>query len=99
MELLEAIWFSFMPLVEEPDRWRLDKMGVPISPLEAVPDGNCRRHAVQAGVSYSGADGFIEIASHDAALVAPGKPSLLEFDDTLPDLRGGMHFNLCNNVW
>ena len=69
--LPEAIWFSFVPLVAEPDLWCMDKMGVPVSPLEVVSNGNRTLHAVQAGVSYRGPDGSMEIASLDAALVGP----------------------------
>ncbi|NOG48471.1 MAG: hypothetical protein HND48_02750 [Chloroflexi bacterium] len=32
-------------------------------------------------------------------LVAPGRPSLLDFHNRLPDMSGGVHFNLYNNVW
>ena len=32
-------------------------------------------------------------------LVAPGKPSLLDFNNDQPDMNGGMHFNLYNNIW
>ena len=32
-------------------------------------------------------------------LVAPGEPSLLDFNDRQPPLERGMHFNLYNNVW
>ena len=35
----------------------------------------------------------------DAALVAPGEPSLLNFNSDLPRLAKGAHFNLYNNVW
>ena len=44
------------------------------------------------------ADRF-EVCSLDAPLVAPGAPALLDFHNRLPDMRGGIHFNLYNNVW
>ncbi|WNR45297.1 DUF5054 domain-containing protein [Paenibacillus roseipurpureus] len=38
--LPEALWFSFIPQVDNPNRWRLDKLGERISPLDVVKDGN-----------------------------------------------------------
>jgi len=35
----------------------------------------------------------------DSPVAAPGKPSLLDFNNTQPDLRMGISFNLYNNVW
>ena len=39
------------------------------------------------------------IESLDAPLVAPGQPSLLDFNNNQPDMSQGVHFNLYNNVW
>jgi hypothetical protein len=41
----------------------------------------------------------LRISSLDAPLVAPGKPSLLDFNNELPQMTDGMHFNLLNNIW
>jgi hypothetical protein len=41
----------------------------------------------------------LQIQSLDAPLVAPGDPSLLDFNNEQPRLEHGMHFNLYNNVW
>lgn len=95
----EALWLSFCPPAPQPDGWIMNKMGQAMSPLEVVSRGNRHLHAVQKGVSYHDADGNLEIETLDAALVAPGKPSLLNFTNKLPDMRGGMHFNLYNNIW
>lgn len=95
----EAMWCSFAPVVADATAWRLDKMGREQSPLAVVRNGNRNLHAVQRGVLYHGADGDLAIESLDAPLVAPGRPRLLEFDNSLPDLRGGFHFNLHNNIW
>ena len=56
-------------------------------------------HGVHGGVSYQEADFRLNIDALDAVLVAPGKPSLLDFHNQLPDMAGGMHFNLYNNIW
>nr|WP_286672291.1 DUF5054 domain-containing protein [Cohnella hashimotonis] len=97
--LPEAYWFSFSPRVDNPNLWKMDKLGEPVSPLEVVRNGNRNLHAVNQGVSYNGADGIAEIATWDAPLVAPGERRLLEFDNSFAKLNGGMHFLLYNNVW
>ncbi|WNR45272.1 DUF5054 domain-containing protein [Paenibacillus roseipurpureus] len=97
--LPEALWFSFIPQVDNPTRWRLDKLGERISPLDVVKDGNRNLHAVNEGIFYHGADGKLSIESLDAALVAPGAPRLLQFDNSIGLQSDGMHFQLYNNVW
>ncbi|MGP4079262.1 DUF5054 domain-containing protein [Pseudalkalibacillus sp. R45] len=97
--LPEAIWYSFGLLVDNPNLWKMEKMGEWISPLEVVKNGNRNLHAVQSGLSYHGADGRAAIETKDAPLVAPGKPRLLQFDNTFESLDHGFHFNLYNNVW
>ena len=97
--LPEAMWLSFCPDVGGPDGWMLDKMGELVSPLEVVRNGNRKLHAVSAGVRHSDRRGRFAIDSPDAPLVAPGEPSLLDFNDRQPPLERGMHFNLYNNVW
>jgi hypothetical protein len=42
---------------------------------------------------------LLKIVSHDAPLVAPGKPSLLDFNNEQPQIVDGMHVNLNNNLW
>lgn len=97
--IAEALWFSFIPCVKQPRNWRIEKLGEWISPLEVIRDGNRKLHAVGCGVRCQEAGGCIDIESLDAPLVAPGLPSLLDFNNRQPNLRGGMHFNLFNNVW
>lgn len=94
--LPEAIWFSFQPNLEQPQSWQLDKLGQWILPLEVVPGGNRKLHAVQSGVRTQG----LMVRSLDAPLVAPGVPDPLSYEpQQQPDLAGGMHFNLYNNLW
>ncbi len=97
--LPEALWFSFNPIVAEPKQWMMHKMGQWVSPLDVISNGNRKLHGVDHGVGYFGADGGIDIQSWDAALVAPGAPSLLNFSQRQPNLNGGFHFNLYNNIW
>ena len=97
--LAEAAWLSFSPAVAEPNTWTLDKLGSAIHPLDVVSRGARTLHAVERGVSYRGSDGALDITTIDAPLVAPGRPGLLQFQDALPALDAGMHFNLYNNIW
>jgi hypothetical protein len=97
--LPEAVWFSFRPPVRTPQAWTLDKAGAPISPLEVVPGGGRKLHAVWSGVRYAGPDGALTLETLDAPLVAPGRPALLRYDDHPLPLTGGMHFNLYNNLF
>ena len=95
----EAHWLSFRP--DAPDRagWRLDKMGEQISPLAVVRNGNRWLHAVDRGVTYRDRAGCLQIETLDTPFVAPGRPSLLDFDNQQPPMREGVHVNLCNNVY
>jgi hypothetical protein len=97
--LPEALWYSFLPKIENPNKWMMDKMGEWISPSEVIEGGNRTLHAVQSGLRCPIKHGELMIETLDAPLVAPGSPQLLHFDKTLPDLSGGMHFNLYNNTW
>lgn len=96
--LPEALWLSFVPQVSSP-QVRMDKLGLPVSPLEVVSKGARMLHAVGRGVSVIDGGRQIEIDSLDAPLLAPGEPALLNFNNLPPDLAKGLHFNLGNNVW
>lgn len=97
--LPEALWCSFVPRAAEPAGWTLDKLGRPVSPLDVVRRGGRSLHAVGDGMSYTGDDGALRIRTIDAALVAPGRPNLLDADPPVPDLAGGFHVLLQNNCW
>ncbi len=94
--LPEALWFSFTPKVSDPKGWQFEKLRTLISPLDVVRDGNRKLHAVQRLLHKTEQ---ITLESLDAPLVAPGKPSLLNFDNSQPSLKQGVYFNLYNNVW
>ncbi len=97
--LPEALWFSFHPIISDPQGWSFTKVGTTITPLEVVSRGNRTLHAVDQDVVYQGVEGTFILETLDAPLIAPGKPSLLDFPDEQPDLFGGIHCNLYNNVW
>lgn len=97
--LPEALWLSFVPRVSGEVQWQMDKLGQTVSPLEVVSNGSRKLHAVGAGVALQDGQARLCIQSLDAALLAPGEPSLLNFNNDQPDLKKGMHFNLYNNIW
>jgi len=97
--LPEATWLSFQPQASNTAEWRLDKLGAEISPLEVVENGNRHLHACGRGLTCRDAGQRFLLSTLDAPLVAPGEPSLLDFNNDQPDLRQGVHFNLHNNLW
>ncbi|QKE72876.1 DUF5054 domain-containing protein [Arthrobacter citreus] len=97
--LPEAMWFSFGLKVDNPNIWKLDKMGELISPLEVVKNGNRNLHCVDKGIYYSGTESEIVIETKDSPLVSPGEKRLLQFNNSFPSLEDGFHFNLYNNIW
>jgi hypothetical protein len=101
--LAEATWVSFDPIVSSPQLWVMDVLGSPVSPLTVVENGTRHVHAVWSGVSVTDAASkeAVVVASLDAPLVSPGDIDhvLLYEGWTQPDLSGGFHFNVHNNLW
>ncbi len=97
--LPEALWYSFFPDTSYKMGWMMDKMGTYISPYEVIYNGNRSLHAIQNNVRYADKNGKMIIESKDAHLANFGALSLLNFQQQLPDMSKGLHFNLLNNVW
>jgi len=91
----EAFWLKFSPRLRAGATVTFEKLGVSIDPKEVVRKGNRHLHAVTGPVRL----GELSILSLDAALVAPGKPQLLDFNQKQSSYREGVSFNLYNNVW
>lgn len=96
--LPEASWMRIAPLVDNPNRWNLRKLGSLVDPGRVVRNGNRTMHSVEA-IEYANGIELAEIVSVDAPLVALGRPGLLQFDNTFNALDDGFYFNLHNNVW
>jgi hypothetical protein len=96
--LPEALWFSFNPAVVS-GHWAIDKLGLPVDPLDVVRNGARHLHACGRGVAWQGQERSLRIDSPDAALVAPGRRSLLDFNNRRPVMKEGVHFLLYNNLW
>merc|ERR1712080_591617 len=108
------MWMSFIPsipsaAVNVSSRWEIDVMGHAIDPRTVARRGTRHKHAVWSGVTLAitHATGksseetrklFIETL--DTPLISPGDTKhLLRFNDKLPDVAGGMHANIMNNLW
>ena len=105
--LAESAWLSFVPVLEpaaDMRAWTMDVLGLPVSPLDVVDMGTRHIHAVWDGVRYdnrAAGGAFVNLVTVDAPLVAPGDSDHLLWYDGLaqPDLTGGWHFCVHNNVW
>jgi hypothetical protein len=97
--LPEAIWISFIPPVTRKNQWYIEKMDEELSPNDVVPFGNRHLHAMGKYIIWKYRANRLKIISLDAPLVAPGKPSLLDFNNDQPKIEQGMHINLYNNLW
>jgi hypothetical protein len=97
--LPEAYWLSMQPIISGKGAWAIHKLGAAINPTQIVRGGARTLHGVNPRVTYRDAAVALDIESLDAALVAPGRPSLLDFHNQAPEMSGGVHFNLYNNVW
>lgn len=97
--LPEAMWLTFRPRVDTPKNWVMMKIGQPVSPLDVVRNGNRKLHSIGQTMACIDGKTGIAIETFDGGLVAPGGPSLLDFNNIQPRLGKGMSFNLHNNVW
>ncbi|MBN2354757.1 DUF5054 domain-containing protein [candidate division KSB1 bacterium] len=97
--LPEALWYSFVPRINQPGKWLLNKMGMNVNPLDVIKNGNRKLHGVIDGVCYQEKHHSFYIDTLDCPLVAPGERSLLNFNNKLAGADEGMHFCLYNNVW
>ena len=92
--LPHAAWFSLLPQKSKCS-YRFRKLDEWIDPADVVSRGGRALHAIQDMVI----DERVLVENLDSPLVAPGRMSLLDFTNKLPDMKGGVHFNLYNNIW
>jgi hypothetical protein len=97
--LPEAIWLGFVPLLPAGAHWKIEKLGKWVSPSDVVENGNRHLHATGKGVELSHPNGKLRLVPLDSTLVAPGAPSMLDFNNDQPDPYKGMHFCLLDNLW
>jgi hypothetical protein len=97
--LPEALWLSFAPISPAPVHCWVEKLGELIDVQDVVSRGARSLHAVGRGLLMENLQYQFEIETLDAPLVTIGKQKGLDFDDRLPNLNDGVHFNLYNNLW
>ena len=94
----EASWFSMIPLqTKDADGWRMEKVDSLVSPTKVVSFGSRNLHAVWEKIENRGEG--IRFETLDATLFAPGSLSVYDFHNEIPDMKGGIHINLHNNMW
>jgi len=102
--LAESFWLSFVPGVGPSTRpsqaWIMSIMGHDVDPLDVVRGGTAHVHTVDSVTLIREHGESLNIQTLDAPLVSPGDINhLLRYNDDKPDVHGGMHFNLHNNLW
>lgn len=96
--LPEAYLYSFT--AEEIERILVEKLGYEVDVTDVVAGGNRRMHGLDRYVTIRTAEGrTFRIWSPDALLVAIGEPDALGYSRELPNLDGGVHFCLYDNLW
>jgi len=112
--LPETLWLLNRPKVTNEAGWRIDKLGSAVDPRDAdlgFTDGTCdptsgpttcgvHLHAVgEGGASYRGQEGNLVLRSLDTMLVSVGEPIAVPTPLKPPDVLGGVHFSLVDNIW
>lgn len=97
--LPEAFWFSFAPALPEGMAWHLLKLGREIDPATVVSKGGRALHATWGARARHPNGTSWHFDTPDAPLIAPGRPSLAQFTNEVPDSRAGLHVCLFNNLW
>jgi len=112
--LAEASWVSFRPSLSDAARgWRLrgfntgigEDTDAAVDPTDVVAHGGVHLHSLgpYGFALYSGPEGTLSLASPDVPILSAGLLSPFPTpgdNSTLPEnMKGGMHFNLQNNIW
>lgn len=97
VRLPEAYWLSFntddiLSVVAE-------KVGERVDLFDVVEKGNRQQHGIDCYVDLVTSSGAIRIWSEAAFLVNVGEARGINYSLEYPDKKGGVHFNLSNNLW
>lgn len=96
----EAMWLTFSPMGVVPGSWQVEKVNQMVSARDVVRGGSRSMHAVNDLVecATTGREIF-RLRTLDAAVVAFGERSPLNFSLQRPDFADGAHVSLFNNAW
>ena len=67
--------------------------------MDVVEKGNRQMHGIDRNVDLVTSAGTVRIWSKEAFLVNVGEARGLNYSTSYPDIQGGIHFNLSNNLW
>ena len=96
----EAMWLSFSPIGVLPSSWRVEKVSQMVSARDVVRGGSRSMHAVNDLIEGATQDRqTFQLRTLDAAVVAFGERSPLNFSLQRPDFTNGVHISLFNNAW
>ena len=76
-----------------------EKVGGRVNLSDVVEKGNRHMHGIDRYVDVSTSKHTMRIWSKDAFLITLGEPDGLPYSTTYPDIAGGVHFCLSNNLW
>lgn len=94
----EAGFIAFAPQADA-ESWRMEKLGLSLSPVDVVAGGNRQLHAVDAVSGLAATGVAFQLRTLDAPLFAPASQPFLMFSKELPDMGQGGRFNVFNNKW
>lgn len=97
VRLPEAYWLSFN--ADDLVGMVAEKMGERVDLYDVVEKGNRQQHGIDRYVDLITSHGTIRIYSDAAFLVNVGEAKGLNYSLNYPDMKGGIHFNLSNNLW
>ena len=96
----EAMWLTFSPQKVLPESWGLEKVNQPVSESDVVSGGGRTMHAVSDAVRCRTAQNRrFEFHTLDAAVIAFGDRSPLNFVLQMPDFAAGGAYKPFNNCW
>ncbi|MFV0498954.1 MAG: DUF5054 domain-containing protein, partial [Bacilli bacterium] len=95
----EIISFGFNPLVNNKSRYKIEKLGQQINPLDIVANGNKSMHSIDDKILYDATDKRFTIEAVDSRILSIGKIDNLDFDKYDTDINNGFNFHLLNTTW
>ena len=97
VRLPEAYWFSF--LADNIEGIVAEKTGSRVDVMDVVEKGNRQMHGIDRYIDLVTATDTLRIWSPTAFLANIGEAKGINYSLAYSDIRGGVHFNLSNNLW
>ena len=94
----EAIWFSFVPMMNNPELY-IDKIGEKVDVKDVVYNASRAMHGLTNYLQFESKDAHLRIESLDTPLLELDKRDIINFDNEPADPNKGVHFSLENTVW